>query len=287
MQWKRDWDQFRLLMWKNLCLQKKLWKATIFLIIYPLFFVVILIILRSLMPQKSVSSPALHPSFTISSLNSRLVPPEGSDIWHLAYTPNTDLTNRIMKRAAGLMNMATEADLAFDTEDDLVEHLKTANDVFGGIVFIFNGETNLPRNITYKIRLRAELYAATFGLQDMSKDTPKSSSRQPTDMYGGEQPGYFYEGFLTVQQAVDLSIIKEVNAFFDVNRFELRLKQYPESSYSNDWLYRSLDRLFPVCIVIGFITTAYRICKDILLEKEKKLKEIGLRPVMRSVAGRL
>ena len=91
-------------------------------------------------------------------------------------------------------------DLAFDTEDDMIEHLKTASNVFGGIVFLFNGDTKLPRNITYKIRLRAELYAATFGLDDARKDTdrltdhtypsmPTAGPGQQNDMCGENKTG--------------------------------------------------------------------------------------------------
>lgn len=113
MQWIKNWDQFALLMWKNLRLQKKLWKTTIFLIIYPLYFVAIFVVLRLFIRSQSISSPTLYPSFTVSNLNNRLVPPAGISLWHLAYTPDTDLTNRIMKRAAGLINMTTEAGMMF------------------------------------------------------------------------------------------------------------------------------------------------------------------------------
>lgn len=108
MQWKKNWDQLGLLMWKNLCLQKKLWKTSLFLIVYPLYFVVLLVIVRSRLQFVSRPAAVCH-SFTVSSLSSRLVDPAGGNQWHLAYTPNTSLTNRILKQAAGLINMVTEA----------------------------------------------------------------------------------------------------------------------------------------------------------------------------------
>jgi|SRR6218665_2347339 len=84
--------------------------------------------------------------------------------------------------------------------------------------------------------------------------------------------GHFYEGFLAVQQAMDLTIIKEVNGEFDVNRFELRLKQYPHQSDEFDLFVSQFGSWFPAFIMFGFMTTGYYLCKDILLEKEKKLK---------------
>lgn len=82
--------------------------------------------------------------------------------------------------------------MAFDTEDDLIEHLRTANNVFGGIVFIFNNNTNLPKNITYKIRLRAEMIASKdpdWFTDQVYPSMPTIGPRQQNDKYGGEKPG--------------------------------------------------------------------------------------------------
>lgn len=79
-------------------------------IINPVVFGVMLIVLRLVVPSEFISGPTVYPSF---SVNTRLVPPAGGNLWHLAYTPNTALTNRIVKRAAGLINAETEAGVMF------------------------------------------------------------------------------------------------------------------------------------------------------------------------------
>lgn len=86
--------------------------------------------------------------------------------------------------------------------------------------------------------------------------------------------GYYYEEFLTLQQAVDVSIIQEVNQSFDSNSFQLRLKQYPYPPYNYDRFVEALDGLLPGLIGVAFIPIAYKIFTDSLLETEKKLKVI-------------
>lgn len=89
-------------------------------------------------------------------------------------------------------NYGVFVDLAFDTEGDLIEHLRTAKNVFGGIVFLFNSDMNLPKNITYKIRLRAEMIASKdpdWLTDHLYPSTHTIGPRKQNDMYGGEKPG--------------------------------------------------------------------------------------------------
>lgn len=63
-----------------------------------------------------------------------------------------------------------------------------------------NETTTLPKNIVYKIRLRAEQYAASFGPNNSTTKTgwltdfmfptlPTVGPRQGNDTYGGTVPG--------------------------------------------------------------------------------------------------
>ena len=86
--------------------------------------------------------------------------------------------------------------------------------------------------------------------------------------------GYYYEGFLALQWGLDLSIIQEINPGFEMDSVETQLKRYPYPSYYNDNFIIVLQTQLPFIILLSFIVISPTIVKDIVLEKEKKLKVI-------------
>ena len=89
--------------------------------------------------------------------------------------------------------------------------------------------------------------------------------------------GYYYEGFLAIQRAVDLQIMYELggtSAMQALNNTEVQLKSFPYPPYNKDPFIVIIQTQLPFMIMLSFIVTAPVICKDIVLEKEKKLKVI-------------
>ena len=84
--------------------------------------------------------------------------------------------------------------------------------------------------------------------------------------------GYFYEGFLAVQRAVDVSIMSELGGESALQDTKVLLKSFPYPPYNKDPFIQVLQLQMPFLIIISFIITAAIICKDVVLEKEKKLK---------------
>ena len=84
--------------------------------------------------------------------------------------------------------------------------------------------------------------------------------------------GYFYEGFLAVQRAVDVSIMSELGGESALQDTKVLLKSFPYPPYNRDPLIQVLQLQMPFIIIVSFILTAAIICKDVVLEKEKKLK---------------
>ena len=88
-------------------------------------------------------------------------------------------------------------------------------------------------------------------------------------------PGYFYEGFLAIQRAVDLHITYELggtSAEQELNNTDVQLKSFPYPPYTDDTFIVVLQMQLPFLIMLSFIVTAPVICRDVVLEKEKKLK---------------
>lgn len=95
--------------------------------------------------------------------------------------------------------------------------------------------------------------------------------------------GYYYSGFLAIQNAVDLSLIVEVNNSFDpTTTVTTQLKRYPLPPYNVDiltWAIKVADKfilvikfMLPLFILFGFSSVAPTICLEIVLEKENKIK---------------
>jgi ATP-binding cassette subfamily A (ABC1) protein 3 len=83
--------------------------------------------------------------------------------------------------------------------------------------------------------------------------------------------GYFREGFLQIQQAIDLALISEFNP--DIYDVELLLKRFPYPPYNNDRFVVVIIALFPFIIMLSFIFTVILTAKAIVYEKETGIKE--------------
>ena len=84
--------------------------------------------------------------------------------------------------------------------------------------------------------------------------------------------GYFSEGFLAIQRAVDLSIIGELGNVSSARKIDVQLKNFPYPPYMDDeFLLTSLLSLKYI-IFFSLFATLSSICLDVVQEKEKKLK---------------
>ena len=86
--------------------------------------------------------------------------------------------------------------------------------------------------------------------------------------------GYYMEGFLAIQRAVDRSITEAVRMMSSAppQNISVELKKFPYPPYYNDNFVLVIQMQLPFIIMLSFIVTAPVICKDVVLEKEKKLK---------------
>ena len=81
---------------------------------------------------------------------------------------------------------------------------------------------------------------------------------------------------MAIQRAVDLSIIDELSRGITSSDVDVRLKSFPYPPYFDDNFVSILQTQFPFIIMLSFIVTAPTIVKDVVLEKEKKLKVMRL-----------
>ena len=110
----------------------------------------------------------------------------------------------------------------------------------------------------------------------------------------GGDPGYWREGFLTVQNALNKAIgeylLKSSSSFSstsssssasssssssssDYAKSDIHLKRFPYPPYIDDIFVNAIQLQFPLIFVISFVITVLDIVKNVTVEKEKKLKE--------------
>ncbi|ELU00468.1 hypothetical protein CAPTEDRAFT_187826, partial [Capitella teleta] len=152
-----SWKQFKLLLWKNWLLQKRKKLLTAFEIGVPVLFAVVIMLVRQLVDATQYNDITTWPQLPIGDdLPAGLRPLPGIDSWSLAFVPDTNLTQGIMRNAANRLGMGTKG---FDTEIDMENFIASRNtsdnDIMMAIVFQ-NVIDSLPKDIRYKIRPRAE-----------------------------------------------------------------------------------------------------------------------------------
>ena len=87
----------------------------------------------------------------------------------------------------------------------------------------------------------------------------------------GGDPGYYREGFLAVQKAIDIALISQFNS--DVSSVDIQLKRFPYPPYDDDKFVAVVSALFPFIIQLSFIFTIILTAKSIVHEKETGIKE--------------
>lgn len=87
--------------------------------------------------------------------------------------------------------------------------------------------------------------------------------------------GYFREGFLAVQQAVDRAIMRSYNrtaASFLLGQTRVVLSRFPYPAFIYDVFILAIQGQLPLLLVLSFTYTSLNIVRAVVQEKERKLK---------------
>lgn len=89
----------------------------------------------------------------------------------------------------------------------------------------------------------------------------------------GGDPGYYREGFLSIQKAIDMAFISQYDKSNITSDLQLTLRRFPFPPYDDDKLVIVITALFPFIIMLSFVFTVIITAKSIVYEKETGLKE--------------
>ncbi|XP_019627958.1 PREDICTED: ATP-binding cassette sub-family A member 3-like [Branchiostoma belcheri] len=280
------WTQFKLLLWKNYLLQKRKKIVTIFEIGLPALFALILVFVRHDVESIPRDTPIYYPEFTVDRLPETLI----FETWEVAYSPNNTAVKTVMDIVAAKLQVQVRG---FQNESVLQTYVHNAMEkeetlqvkVLGGVAFIndFPNETAIPDDIIYKIRLKYSPRAANEGpqinmfnqdkdwkTQYMFKFLQTVGPRNKDDPEGGS-PGYYREGFLAIQHAVDISLAQARGA--NTTGIEVRMQRFPYPGYVDDRFVLVIQQQLGQVLMLSFVYTVLNIVKILVHEKERKLKE--------------
>ncbi|MED6284737.1 hypothetical protein CHARACLAT_022036, partial [Characodon lateralis] len=281
--------QFGLLVWKNYLQQKRQILVTLVEILLPLLFSGILIVLRQKVPFQDYPNATIYESFAVN-----ILPKHFLRELQLGYVPsNSSVVRKVAEDVRASLSLASVR--GFETEEQFEEHIRTdpqSHQILAAVVFehpFTHDEEPLPLQVSYHLRFtftprnappkekselspNSDLDWHTFSLFPLFQ---LPGPREQHDKEGGT-PGYFREGFLAVQHAVDRAIMRSYNrtgADHLLAMTRVVLSRFPYPNFIYDVFILAIQNQLPLLLVLSFTYTSLNIVRAVVQEKERKLKE--------------
>ncbi|XP_046858898.1 phospholipid-transporting ATPase ABCA3-like [Xenia sp. Carnegie-2017] len=275
--------QFRLLVWKNFLLQIRRPIGTIFEILLPVFFVAILILARVALKTKDKCFVNFEPSLANNnkpgtfqqSVKSR-ANEQNKNIRQrelkslnvsnalIAHYPSTPATNALMEKVGKLMNISV-ATRKWTTKKEMENHVsEMESKYYGAVEFLGNekayNHSTLPKDLKYAIRLPAQRWLNDRTYPFFREREPRSS-----------EESLYASRFIFLQYALDASIVQTVKG--SSLPYKFILEQFPYPKYRDDSFNSVVAGFLPLLFTFAFIYTAMMIVKELVHEKQCRLKE--------------
>ncbi|XP_048020053.1 retinal-specific phospholipid-transporting ATPase ABCA4 isoform X1 [Megalobrama amblycephala] len=145
-------------------------------------------------------------------------------------------------------------------------HLLEENKFWAGLVFMdmYPWTTELPRHVKFKIRMDIDAVERTNKIKDRYWDPgPRADPL--------EDHRYIWGGFAYLQDMIEHGILKlQTGHDWPLGVY---VQQMPYPCYVDDMFMLTLNRCFPIFMVLAWIYSVSMVVKSIVLEKEMRLKD--------------
>lgn len=272
--------QLKLLLWKNYVLQKRKVCVTVFEILLPVFFALLLLFIRSRVDVTPIDTASVWASFDVE-LNAS---DRANRSHYIVYSPNQSEINNLMNMMQSNFDPGSgKAFKGFQSEDDILSyHSANPRNIWAAVVFDDSQDysVSLPNNIKYSLRV-ARLKATDSWRTNRVYPFFQRIGYRNDDQKGGT-PNYYETGFLELKLRVDEAIINYTSASpVDFSNVNISLKKMPYPKFVKDDLLPVIQGNLPLFLMLAFILSTLQLVKGIVYEKEKRLKEsmkmMGLR----------
>uniref|UniRef100_A0A667I5F0 ABC transporter domain-containing protein n=1 Tax=Lynx canadensis TaxID=61383 RepID=A0A667I5F0_LYNCA len=284
--------QFMALLWKNFILKRRRLVALFVEFTLTLLFAGTLLLTRKILTIKKYG-PFNYSLQPIDKLPAFLgMPMIFPGPWELAFVPSKSVALRYICLYVGNSHIRfifLSTVQGFSSEQDFEEYVKQENNskkVLVAIVFdheFQNSDDPLPLKVKYYLRFSSFQrnkymgFVRTEGWETgvLFPTFPSLGPRSERSSHGGS-PGYITEGFLAMQHAVDIAIMKYYNhkatqkLFREVTVF---VQRFPYPAYSHDYFYTFFGIFIPLVILFIFSMNHLTLIQAIVWEKENRLKE--------------
>ena len=106
-----DFNQLKLLLWKQFIIQKRSLFSLVLKLAMPIFFAIILMPIRTVIKSDSNNDDIKYKSFKMESFSNQLILYKNSSFSY--YPNNSNQVNNIMKKAASSLNLDFECNNLF------------------------------------------------------------------------------------------------------------------------------------------------------------------------------
>uniref|UniRef100_A0A3Q1EF74 P-type phospholipid transporter n=1 Tax=Acanthochromis polyacanthus TaxID=80966 RepID=A0A3Q1EF74_9TELE len=179
----------------------------------------------------------------------------------------TDQIIRMLNQYGECINL--DKFTAYTDESQMIHqalYLLEENKFWAGVVFMdmYPWTTSVPPHVKYKIRMDIDAVERTNKIKDRYWDPGPRADPM-------EDQRYIWGGFAYLQDMIEHSIIK----LHTGNDWPLGVyvQQMPYPCYVDDLFMITLNRCFPMFMVLAWIYSVSMTVKSIVLEKELRLKE--------------
>lgn len=126
--------------------------------------------------------------------------------------------------------------------------------------------TEMPTKVEYKIRMDVDKVDSTKKVRDRY---PKPGPRR-----NPWQLKYFMYGFVYIQDMLEHAVIRMQTGTSETTDVGIVAQQFPYPCYTEDKFIYAISRMLPLFMILAWILSTAMLCKSIVYEKERRLKEV-------------